>query len=47
MAEAGLYTLELLQHAQGVANGVQTNLIAAKSELSNVVIQEAPSRCSE
>lgn len=47
MAEAGRYTLEMLealQHAKGVANGVQAKLAAAVSELNTVVIQEAPSK---
>ncbi|WP_405160027.1 hypothetical protein OG203_26730 [Nocardia sp. NBC_01499] len=47
MAEAGRDTLEMLealQHAKGVASGLQAKLTAAKSDLSNLVLHEAPSK---
>lgn len=46
MAEAGRYTTEMLQalqHATGVADSVQTRLTTLNSELSTLMIQEAPS----
>lgn len=47
MAEAGRYTMEMLgalQHAQGVAKGVQAKLAAAKSELGALVTEQAPTK---
>ncbi|WP_048832898.1 hypothetical protein [Nocardia cyriacigeorgica] len=47
MAEAGRYTTEMLQslqHAKGVADSVQTRLTTLNSELSTLMIQEAPSK---
>lgn len=47
MAEAGRHTLEMLealQHAKGVAEGVQTRLATLNSELSTLMVQETPSK---
>ncbi len=49
MAEAGRHTTELLQalqHAEGVAMRVETSISTASSELTDLVLREAPSEAA-